>query len=57
MPVKFRVVDGMTTRDPRPEEIPLIKAFIRDQGEVNGVCEVPGVGDVFFMEQIGNGAA
>jgi hypothetical protein len=47
-------------RDPLDEEIPLIKAFMQPfvaehgDGPI-GVWEVPGVGDVAFMEQQGNG--
>ncbi|HEU4682816.1 MAG TPA: hypothetical protein VFS51_13850 [Gemmatimonadales bacterium] len=57
MPVKFKVVtqDGRSTREPARNELPLIKAFLLENGEINGVVEVPGVGDVFFMEQVGNG--
>ena len=57
MPVHFKVVteDGRSMREPLPEELPHIRAFLLEHGEINGVCEVPGVGDVAFMEQAGNG--
>ena len=62
MPVYFRVVtpDGRSTREPLPEEIPLIKAFmqpfIAEHGDGPlGMWDVPGVGDVDFSQMDGNG--
>ena len=62
MPVYFKVgtPDGRSTREPLPQEIPLIKSVHaavhrRAWRRLIGLWDVPGVGDVSFAQMDGNG--